>query len=298
MMGLSVGVDVGGTFSKIALVTPAGDVVRSVQIPTGPRRAPTEFVRQVAGALRGWRYDSLGLGLAGGVDAASGALLFAPNLKRWIGFSFKREFERRLKVRAVADNDANVAVWGGYAVGLKKKARHVVGVTLGTGVGGGLILDGKLYRGATGGAGELGHQIVRAGGELCRCGRRGCLEAYAGTYGIQRLARRLMRRPPSPLTPKALSDAAGAGVPGAKRTWNEYGTWLGVGLSNAVMMFNPDAVILLGGVARAGALILDPVRRVFDAQPFREPFEALTLSMPPEREWGCVGAALLSRERR
>ena len=201
MKGLSVGIDVGGTFAKIALVTPAGEVVRSVSIPTEPRRAPVEFVRKVAGALKGWRYDSLGLGVAGGLDADTGTILFSPNLKRWIGFSFKREFERRLKIRVAADNDANVAVWGGYAVGLKKKPRCVVGVTLGTGVGGGLIIDGKLHRGATGGAGEIGHQIIAAGGTLCHCGRRGCLEAYAGTRGIQRIARRLMRRPPSPLTP-------------------------------------------------------------------------------------------------
>jgi glucokinase len=290
-------VDVGGTFAKIALVTPAGEVVRSLQIPTEPRRAPAEFVRRVAGALKGWRFGGLGLGLAGGVDAETGTLLFAPNLKRWIGFSFKREFKRILRVDAVADNDANVAVWGGYAVGLKGKPRHVVGVTLGTGVGGGLILNGWLHRGATGAAGEIGHQIIRAGGAPCGCGRRGCLEAYAGTRGIQRIARRLMARPPSPLTPKALSDAARAGVPGAKKTWDEVGTWLGLGLANAVLMFNPDAVLVLGGVARAGALILDPVRRVFDAQPFREPFRALTLTMPPDREWGCVGAALLSRQK-
>ncbi len=208
MKGLSVGIDVGGTFAKIALVTPEGDVVRSVSIPTEPRRAPVEFVRHVAGALKGWRYETLGLGIAGGLDAETGTLLFSPNLKRWIGFSFKREFERRLKIRTVADNDANVAVWGGYAVGLKKKPRCVVGATLGTGVGGGLIIDGKLHRGATGGAGELGHQVIVAGGAPCHCGRRGCLEAYAGTYGLQRIARRLMKRPPSPLTPKALADAA------------------------------------------------------------------------------------------
>jgi glucokinase len=225
-------------------------------------------------------------------------LLFAPNLKRWVGFSFKREFERRLGIRAVADNDANVAVWGGYVAGLKRRARHVVGVTLGTGVGGGLIVDGKLHRGATGGAGELGHQIVAAGGALCRCGRRGCLEAYAGTYGIQRIARRVMKDPPSPLTPKALAEAARAGVPGAKKVWDEAGTWLGIGLANAVLMFNPDAVLVVGGVARAGELILGPVRRVFAVQPFKEPFQAARLSAPAERDWGCVGAALLSRERR
>jgi glucokinase len=114
-----------------------------------------------------------------------------------------------------------------------------------------------------------------------------------------RIARRLMPRRPSPLTPKALAEAARAGVPGAGRVWREAGTWLGQGLANAVLMFNPDAVILLGGVARAGALLRDPVLKVFALQPFREPFDALTLATPAEdREWGCVGAALLSRERR
>lgn len=298
MKGLSVGVDVGGTFTKIGLVTPSGDLARSFQIPTEYKTSPVDFVRRVTGALQGWRFDSVGLGLAGGVDAKTGTLLFSPNLKKWIGFPFKREFERRLKTRVVADNDANVAVWGGYVVGLRKKGRHVVGVTLGTGVGGGLILDGRLHRGATGGAGEIGHQIIRAGGVLCGCGRRGCLEAYVGTRGIQRIAKRFMRRLPSPPTPKALADAARAGAPGAKKVWAEVGTWLGIGLANAVMTFNPEAVLILGGVARAGRLILDPVRRVFDAQPFREPFEALTLLAPAERDWGCVGAALLSREER
>lgn len=298
MRGLSVGVDVGGTFAKIGLVDSRGEVVRSVQIPSEPRRPAKEFVARVVAALDGWKYDTLGLGIAGGLDAATGTLLFAPNLRRWVGFSFKREFERRLKVRVVADNDANVAVWGGYAVGLKKKPRHVVGVTLGTGVGGGLILEGKLYRGATGGAGELGHMTVRAGGALCGCGRRGCLEAYAGTAGILRAARRRMKRLPNPLTPKAIADAARAGDRGAIAVWDETATWLGVGLASAVMAFNPDAVLILGGVARAGKFILDPLRRHFAAQPFREPFDALTVSAPAERDWGCVGAALLSRETR
>ncbi len=298
MRGSSVGVDVGGTFVKIGLAAKDGTLLRSVSMPTEPGRPPEEFVRRVAGAVKDWRFDSVGLGLAGGVDAATGTLLFAPNLRRWVGFSFKRAFERALKVRAVADNDANAAVWGGYAVGLKKRARHVVGVTLGTGVGGGLILDGRLHRGADGAAGEVGHQTLDPKGPLCGCGKRGCLEAYAGTAGLLRIARRRVRRVPSPLTPKALADAARAGVPGARAVWDEAGTWLGVGLSNLVLTFNPDAVLLLGGVARSGRLILDPVRRVFAAQPFREPFARLRLSAPADRDWGCVGAALLSRESR
>ncbi len=296
MRGFSVGMDIGGTFTKVGLVSAKGDLVKVATIATDTQLSAREFVRRVCACLDGWRYDSLGLGLAGGVDVDTGTLLFAPNLKRWRGFAFKREFERRLKIRVFADNDANVAVWGGYAIGLKRKPRHVVGVTLGTGVGGGLILNGRLYRGATGSAGEIGHMIVRAAGALCHCGRRGCLEAYVGTYGIKRIARRLMKSPPSPFTPKALAEAAEAGVSGAGQVWDEFGTWLGIGLTNAVLVFNPDAVLILGGVARAGHLVLDPVRRVFAAQPFREPFETLTLAAPAERDWGCIGAALLSRE--
>jgi glucokinase len=294
--GASVGVDVGGTFVKIGLVARDGTLLRAVSLPTEPARPPREFVRRVADAVKGWRFDTVGLGLAGGVDAATGTLLFAPNLKRWVGFSFKSAFERALKVRAAAENDANVAVWGGYVVGLKKSVRHVVGATLGTGVGGGLILEGRLYRGANGAAGEVGHQTLDPKGPPCSCGKRGCLESYAGTKGLLRIARRRMRR--APKTPKELADAARAGAPGARAAWDEAGTWLGIGLANLVLAYDPDAVLLLGGVARSGRLLLDPVRRVFAAQPFREPFARLRLSAPAERDWGCVGAALLSRERR
>ncbi len=298
MIGLSVGVDLGGTFAKIGLVSKDGRVRRVRRLPTEVEKGPENFVARVIDVLKDWRFDSLGLGLAGGVDAGTGTLVFAPNLPGWKGFSFRRAFERRLGVCVVADNDANAAVWGGYVIGLKKKPRRVVGVTLGTGVGGGLILDGRLYRGATGGAGEIGHQVVRAGGALCSCGRRGCLEAYAGTAAILRAARRRMRRPPSPATPKAVAAAAVAGDAGARRVWDEVGTALGEGLANAVLMFNPDALLLVGGVARAGRLLLEPARRVFAAQTFREPFEQLSISAPAHRDWGCVGAALLSREAR
>ncbi|MDE2490317.1 MAG: ROK family protein, partial [Elusimicrobia bacterium] len=101
---------------------------------------------------------------------------------------------------------------------------------------------------------------------------------------------------PSPLTPRAVAEAARAGDAGARAVWEEVGTWLGIGLSNVVLTLNPDAVLIVGGVARAGRLLLDPIRRAFAEQPFREPFERLILSAPAERDWGCVGAALLSRE--
>lgn len=298
MKNLSVGIDVGGTYTKIGLVAPNGDVVHSLQIPTDPSKGPAHFIRRAAAIVKAWDFGSVGLGLAGGVDAKTGSLLFVPNLKGWTGFSFKKAFTKSFRVPVVVDNDANAAVWGGYVVALKKKPRTVIGVTLGTGVGGGLIIDGRPYHGATGSAGELGHLTLELNGPRCHCGRRGCLEAYAGTYAIARLAREFMRRPPSPLTPKAVADAALAGNSGARKVWDVVGTRLGQGLSNLILVLNPDAVLLLGGVARAGKLVLDPVRRVFAAQPFREPFKNLDLSAPVARDWGVVGAALLSRERR
>ncbi len=298
MKNLSVGIDVGGTFTKIGLVAPNGDVIHSLQIPTEPTKGPANFVRRAAAIVKAWDFGSVGLGLAGGVDAKTGTLLFVPNLKGWTGFSFKKAFSKSFGVPVVVDNDANVAVWGGYVVALKKKPLTVIGVTLGTGVGGGLIINGRPHHGATGSAGELGHLTLELNGPRCHCGRRGCLEAYAGTYGIVRLARELMRRPPSPLTPKAVADAALAGDSGALKVWDAVGTRLGQGLASLILVLNPDAVLLLGGVARAGSLVLDPVRRVFAAQPFREPFKGLDLSAPVARDWGVVGAALLSRERR
>ncbi|MEK7389740.1 MAG: ROK family protein [Elusimicrobiota bacterium] len=293
MRGLSVGVDVGGTFVKIGLVAPDGAVLRSVQIPTEPKNGPDSFIRRLKAIVADWRFETIGFGLAGGVDAKKGTLVFVPNLRGWDGYSFKKAF----KIRTSVENDANAAVWGGYAISLKKKPRTVVGVTLGTGVGGGLIIDGRLHRGATGSAGEIGHQTLELDGPRCHCGRRGCLEAYAGTAGIQRSARRLMRPPPSPLTPKSLAQAASDGDRGARRVWDEIGARIGQGLANIVLVLNPDAILILGGVARAGELVLKPLRRVFAAQAFQEPFQELTISAPADRDWGVVGAALLSRER-
>ena len=297
-MEITIGIDVGGTFAKIGLVDLQGNVIESLQIPTEPKKGPAHFVKRAVALLKDWSFSSVGLGLAGGVDAVTGTLLFVPNLEGWTGFSFKKAFEKALSVPVIVDNDANVAVWGGYVAALHKKPRTVVGVTLGTGVGGGLILDGRLHRGATGSAGEIGHMTLELAGPRCHCGRRGCLEAYAGTDGILRLARKRMRRLPFPLTPKAVAVAARAGDRGAIRVWEEVGARLGQGLASLILVLNPDAILLLGGVARAGKLVLDPVRRVFAAQPFREPFKKITLSAPLERDWGVVGAALLSRERR
>lgn len=312
-----IGIDVGGTFTKLAAVTPAGRILFQEKMPTQPELGPASFVDRAAGMIDGWkaarrfRARGLGLGLAGDVDSGAGELRFTPNLRGWDGFPFKKALRSRVKVDVAVDNDANCAVFGAYVVELKRKPRHVVGLTLGTGVGGGLIVDGKLHTGATGSAGEVGHTKVAPGGEPCHCGGRGCLEAYGGSYGILRLAKRLVKKSPArakrllaicgtldKLEPVHLSQAADAGDPVAQEVWLETGRKLAVGLENLILVINPDVVLILGGVSRAGRWVVDPIVSHLAAQPFRTPFSHARVKMADDPNAGCVGAALLALESR
>ena len=305
MTRAAIGIDVGGTFAKVAAVTPAAKILIQTQIPTDSRLGPAAFVGRIGRLLAAWRKDrglspaALGLGLAGDVDAEGGRLRFAPNLRSWEGFDFKRACQGRLGLGAIVDNDANLAVWGGYCVELKRRPRDVVGVTLGTGVGGGIVVDGRLYHGSTGSAGEVGHTLVEPGGALCHCGQRGCLEAYAGSYGIIRIAKRLLSESRArsslrggALDPARIAAAADRGDAVARRVWAITGRYLGIGLTNLVLVLNPEVVLLLGGVSRAGTWLLAPIREQLHRQPFRTPFGKLTLRAADNPDWGCVGAAL------
>jgi glucokinase len=314
MTELAFGVDVGGTFAKIAAVTPAGRVLRKDEVPTDPHAGPADFVARIGDVLRGWGRQGLkarafGFAVAGDVDHERGRLRLAPNLPSWQGYPFREAFRRSLRLPTVMENDANAAVWGAYVTELGRRPRSVLGVTLGTGVGGGLVIGGRLHRGATGTAGEIGHTRVASPGEPCRCGSRGCLEAYAGAYGILRTARRLLRRSPArgrelrrlcpnlkALTPKALKIAADRGDGLAREVWERAGTMLGLGLADEVLVLNPEALVFLGGVSRAGRWILEPVRRVFRSRPFGTALRAVRLACAANPDGGCVGAALLASE--
>lgn len=314
-MAHSIGVDVGGTFTKIGVVDRAGKILFQEKLPTDPGAGPAAFVDRAASVIERWiparklKASGLGLGLAGDVDSAAGELRFTPNLKGWDGYPFKQALRRRLGVPVTVENDANAAVFGAYVTELKRKPRHVVGITLGTGVGGGLIVDGKLHRGATGSAGEIGHTKIEPGGEPCHCGNRGCLEAYGGSYGILRLAKRLVAKDPKrarrlleicggveALEPVHLTQAADAGDPVAQEVWGETGRRLAIGIENLVLTLNPDVVLILGGVSRAGRWLIDPIVSHMAAQPFRTPFSRARVKMADNPNAGCVGAALLALE--
>lgn len=311
----AIGIDVGGTFTKIGAVDARGKLLLEEKLPTDVAAGPAAFVDRASTVIERWlggkklKVAGLGLGLAGDVDSAAGELRFTPNLKGWDGYPFKRALGRRLNLNVTVENDANAAVFGAYATELKRKPRHVVGMTLGTGVGGGLIVDGRLHRGATGSAGEIGHMKIEAGGEPCHCGGRGCLEAYGGSYGILRLARRLVCANPKrakrllsicggldDLQPVHLTQAADAGDPVAQEVWLETGRRLAVGIENLVLVLNPDVVMVLGGVSRAGRWLMDPITSHLAAQPFRTPFSHARVKLADEPNAGCIGAALLALE--
>ncbi len=313
MDSVSVGVDVGGTLTKVVALTGGGSILREFELPTQGGEGPQRFIERLGSVLRllaselGRSPAALGLALAGEVDSRRGILRYAPNLPKWNGFDFRRALRGRVGGRVVVENDANMAVWGAYVRELKRKPKHVVGITLGTGVGGGLVIDGRLHRGATGSAGEFGHMRVNPRGRRCRCGSRGCLEAYLGAWALLADAKRALRRRPSRalrtlcpdlrrLETRHLALAAQGGDRVCRQIWEEAGENFALGLAGLVMILNPEVVLLLGGVSKAGKLLLSPLRRRLAAEPFRAPFRGLSVRASRNPNWGCVGAALFALE--
>ena len=265
----ALGIDIGGTSAKIVLADRGMKVAARGAVPCDPRRPWREALGRIAAeasALRGARrVVGIGVGCAGCVDAVRGVVQFSPNLPRWKRVPLAEFLAARLGVPCVLDNDVNMMALGELRHGAARGARNVCCVTIGTGVGGGLILDGRLYRGASMSAGELGHIPVEPEGIRCPCGSRGCLERYVGSEGIMRLARRAMpgaRARGCVLTPAIVADAARCGDPGARRVWEEAGRRLGLGLVGLVNLLNPDVIVVGGGISGAGRFLLGPARRV------------------------------------
>jgi glucokinase len=280
----TVGVDFGGTNIKVGLVGPRGDVAATRVMETARLRRPDAFVDGVAGAaaalaasvgvparaLRG-----IGVGAPGPVDSERGIVNFLVNVPGWRRVPLARLLARRSGCRCVIDNDANLYALGEWRLGAGRGARHMIGLTLGTGVGGGILLDGRVYRGAAGAAGEIGHMRLTRGGPRCGCGQRGCFEAYVGTAAILRAGRRAMRpggaiarlaARQGRLTPRVIGRAARAGDAAAREVWDGIGQWLGTGLASLLNVFNPDCVVIGGGVANNWSSFGPAMRRAVRAQ--------------------------------
>jgi glucokinase len=267
--GVSVGIDLGGTKLLAALIDDAGAVVRDVKIARPANGDAT--VDAVAEVLGEWGTTlPVGVGVAGLVDR-QGVLRVSPNLAGFDDFPFRAALAERLGTTVVVDNDATAATWGEFRVGAASAATDAVLVTLGTGIGGGLVAGGVLQRGANGFAGEPGHTVVDPNGPACPCGRRGCWERFASGSGLGRLARDAVEAGRAPgvldaaggdasqVRGEHVSAAAGAGDPGAVAVLWDFAWWVALGIANLVNVLDPEVVVIGGGLAEMGDLLLDPV---------------------------------------
>jgi glucokinase len=304
----AIGVDVGGTKIAAAVVTPEGEVLNEVRYPSsGPKeRLLSSMARSVNEVRDGFEVGGVCLAVPGTVSTVENKIIDAPNLHAIEGIPLKDELEARTDLTTTVENDANAAAWGEFRFGAGSEVSHLIFITLGTGVGGGVISHGVLLRGAQGAGGEMGHITIQATGPRCGCGNHGCLEALASGTAIARRAREVAsEEPDSALGQLAVERAVlGEDVAGLARQGDEAaisvlretGVWLGIGLAGFVNIFNPEVIAVGGGAARAGDLILDAARhevRLRAMSPGRDLVEIKEATLGAGS--GVLGAAALAR---
>jgi glucokinase len=308
----AIGVDIGGTKVAAGVVDEDGRVIdRERRDTPGDDAANTESVIvEVVDALRG-RHDivAVGIGAAGWVGTDNATVLFSPHLA-WRNEPLRADLERRIDVPLVVENDANAAAWAEYRFGVAAGQPVVVIVTLGTGIGGALIVDGTVFRGAYGIACEYGHVTVVPDGRLCACGNRGCWEMYASGRALAHDARELAADSPvsaermmrlagsiDAIDGPVVSAAAAEGDPAALSICTNMGRWLGKGLASLAAVLDPSMFVIGGGVSAAGDLLLEPARQEYrhtlTGRGFRPVAAIEQVALGPDA--GLIGAADLAR---
>lgn len=269
--------DLGGSYFRVGLGDPDSGQVFSVErYPTEAERGPADILRRIGDRLRALGQLAgaavAAIGVPGPVRAADGVVVRAPNLPGWDGVPVKARLEELTGLTVLVGNDANLAALGEYRYGAGQGVRNLVYLTVSTGIGGGIIADGRLLLGAHGFAAELGHIPVEPGGPLCGCGGRGCLEAMASGTAVERMAVEVARRKPGSalwqaaegdprrLDARAVEEVARRGDPDARRIFEVVGRYLGLGLVAVVHALDPERIVIGGGVANAFDLF-EPVMR-------------------------------------
>ncbi len=272
-------VDLGGTKIAAAIATAAGEILAEDRIPTNSHEGPDAVLLRIAGlvsalsARLGLQPRAMGMGVPGLVDVAAGVTLFLPNLPtQWRGVPVATTLSSALGCPVFLLNDARVATLGEFTFGGGSSVDTMIFLTIGTGIGGGIVVDRKLRIGPLGAAGEMGHQTLQPGGPLCGCGNRGCLEALASGPALVAEGVRLVLSGLAPLlfqivsgniaaiTPKEMGTAARAGDTAVRDAIARSAGWLGIGIANMVTALHPDVVLLGGSVAALDDLLLEPVR--------------------------------------
>lgn len=270
------GIDLGGTFVKCGITDEAGNILAKDKIPTGKERPYREIAADIAACVKGLaarlgvKLEAAGIGSPGTVDSANGVIVYSNNIA-WENVPLCGALRELLGMPVFATNDANAAALGETRCGAGKAYKNTVFITLGTGVGGGIVLDGKLYEGNRSAGAELGHTVIRMGGERCTCGRRGCFEAYASATALIRQTKAAMLKHPESkmwtlcggnadnADGKTSFDGLRAGDRVAKSVVNAYVRYLAEGIANVANIFRPEAVLLGGGICAEGDTLLKPL---------------------------------------
>ncbi len=313
-MSLTIGVDVGGTKVLGGLVGLDGKVIATARKDT-PRQggsALTQTIADIAKELM-QSHDVLAVGVsaAGFVSSDRQTILATPNIADWNGVDLDSELTKLINKPVVIENDANAAAWGEAKFGAGRNRNHMILLTIGTGLGGGIVFNGALVRGAFGTAAEFGHMRVVPDGHLCGCGARGCFEQYASGSALLRHAREAISASPDMarnllsrgngsiegLTGVDITQAAKEGDPIALAAFNTTAEWLGAGIASLSVLLDPDCVVIGGGVIDAGEILLAPLRRALVRyMPFagKHPYPEI-IAAQLGNQAGLVGVADLAR---
>ncbi|MGH1562636.1 ROK family glucokinase [Mumia sp. DW29H23] len=314
-MGVTVGVDIGGTKIAVAVVDEDGTIVVQDRLKT-PATDPTLIGDAVARSVNALKRDhdveAVGVGAAGFVDAARRTVLFAPNIK-WVDEPLADRLEDLVDLPVVIENDANAAAWGEFRFGAGADVDDMLLVTVGTGIGGGIIQGGRLDRGAFGVAGEIGHLRMVPAGIRCGCGQYGCWEQYASGRALvretrDRISAQMEQAQPlaalvdgdvSRITGQMVTEQAQKGDPLAIELIADVGRWLGEGIASLAAVIDPSVVAVGGGVAKAGALLLEPAHAAFVRSLSAPVYRPQAAIRPASlgNDAGMIGAADLARAR-
>jgi glucokinase len=310
-------VDLGGTKIAAAIAGPDGVIVAEGRAPTDSHEGSAAVLARIAALLDdlsqrvGIRPAAVGMGVPGLVDVATGVTRFLPNLPtQWRGVPVSEQLSRAVGCPVFLLNDARMATLGEFTFGRGRSARTMVFFTIGTGIGGGVVVDGNLCLGPLGAAGELGHQTIQADGPLCGCGNRGCLETLASGPALVGEGVRLLQTGLAPVlhelvagnagavTPKEMGQAARAGDTAVREAIRRAATWLGIGVANVVTALHPELVVLGGSAAALDDLLLDPVRETVAARVRMFPVQDVRIERSLlEDKAGILGGIALAASR-
>ena len=316
-MGKRIGIDVGGTNVKIALVDENGKIIYSNSVPTYAKMGYEYTVNNIKQAIKDLMketktdeksIEAIGFDFPGQIDCKKGIVKLAPNIPGWVNIPISKIIEDEFHIPTRIDNDVRCAALGELKFGAGKGCENFVCITVGTGIGSGLVINGKLVRGAANAAGEIGHiKLQMENGPLCGCGDYGCLEAFASGPVIVAMAQDYIKGGKSAkfsemagdgeITPYIVAKAAESGDPVAKRIFEIVGRRIGIGLTSVINLLNPEKVIVGGGVAECGDLLLEPIRKTIKERAMVVAGESVQI-VPAQlgNSAGVIGASLLIDE--